>query len=145
MSKKCFKCGCIKPRNQFYRHPHMRDGRLNKCKDCAKKEVREHRRISDSVREYDRRRYYDSHERRKQIAETAQAWREKNKAGYRAHILVKNAVRTGKLIRGVCEFCGTDKNIHAHHDNYSEPLNIRWLCVRHHAQLHAGIISHTAA
>lgn len=37
--KKCFKCGAVKPLDQFYKHPQMGDGRLNKCIDCTKKDV----------------------------------------------------------------------------------------------------------
>ena len=39
--KKCFKCNTEKPLDDFYRHPKMPDGHVNKCKDCNKKDVSE--------------------------------------------------------------------------------------------------------
>lgn len=37
--KKCFKCGIEQPLENYYKHPQMSDGRLNKCKTCNKKDV----------------------------------------------------------------------------------------------------------
>jgi hypothetical protein len=45
------------------------------------------------------------------------------------------AIRSGKLVRGLCEVCGAAKP-EAHHDDYSKPLDVRWLCSKHHKQLH---------
>jgi len=37
----------------------------------------------------------------------------------------RNATR--KLTKQPCEKCGA-KKVEAHHDDYAEPLNVRWLC-----------------
>ena len=48
-----------------------------------------------------------------------------------AYRIYKYAVKLGFLRHGPCEVCGlpiTD----GHHDDYSQPLNVRWLCKLHH-------------
>lgn len=38
--KKCFKCDTEKSLDEFYKHKGMADGRLNKCKDCTRADVK---------------------------------------------------------------------------------------------------------
>ena len=60
--KKCFKCGVEKPLTDFYKHSEMKDGHLNKWKECTKLDVSLHRAKNiDRIREYDRRRGKLSH------------------------------------------------------------------------------------
>lgn len=47
----------------------------------------------------------------------------------------RNAARV--LERQPCEICG--RRAEAHHDNYSKPLEVRWLCKQHHAELHRKV------
>jgi hypothetical protein len=41
----------------------------------------------------------------------------------------------GWLVAEPCEVCGTDEDIEMHHDDYSQPLAVRWLCRHHHNRL----------
>lgn len=55
----------------------------------------------------------------------------------RAHDLVKRALVSGRLVRMNCEACGSMKS-EAHHDDYSQPFAVRWLCRPHHRAAHRG-------
>lgn len=50
----------------------------------------------------------------------------------------QRAIASGRLLRQPCEVCGIAK-VDAHHDDYSEPLNVRWLCRKHHLEHHAKV------
>jgi hypothetical protein len=46
-----------------------------------------------------------------------------------ARSITADAIRTGKLIRpNACSRCGIPCSPHAHHPNYSKPLEVIWLC-----------------
>jgi hypothetical protein len=55
-----------------------------------------------------------------------------------ARKIVQEAVRRGALVRHPCEKCGSEDRIHGHHDDYSKPMEVRWLCLPCHALLHRG-------
>ena len=148
-SKICRKCGDNKPITEFYAHKQMADGHLNICKVCVKLRVKKHRSENDSVREYDRRRYWENPARMEYAKKQRKEWYDNNKAksfenakSYikknpekrKAHNMVSNAIRANKLTRQLCEICG--EKAHAHHEDYSKPLEVRWLCPTHHMRLH---------
>lgn len=92
-------------------------------------------------REYHRekaRAYYTSVARRNHLKETGQSnrWAKENPQKVRAHWRVHYAIKTGKLIKQPCEICGTTSRINAHHDDYSRPLSVMWLCSEHHVARH---------
>ena len=49
---------------------------------------------------------------------------------------VHSAIKAGRLAREPCEVCGSSV-VHAHHDDYNKPLDVRWLCPKHHREHHA--------
>lgn len=61
-----------------------------------------------------------------------------------AHDAVFRAIRRGDLVRQNCEKCGKS-NTHAHHEDYSRPLDVRWLCPECHAEIHFGPVVPKAA
>lgn len=64
---------------------------------------------------------------------------------YKAVTAVGNAIRLGKLTRQPCEKCGSTTRVEAHHDDYSKPLDVRWLCHIHHGEHHAARKTHPDA
>ncbi len=134
--KTCFKCLQSLSLNNFYRHPKMKDGVLGKCKECAKKDVKLHRRLHDHVREYDRKRSKEP-KKAASIRATSDLWSKNNPAAKRAQTALNNAVRDKKIKKLSCLFCGEGR-VHGHHRDYSRPLDIIWLCAKCHHRLHAN-------
>ena len=150
--KQCFKCLEHKPIDDFYKHSAMGDGRLGKCKECTKADVKKHRADNlEKVRAYDRSRNGLPHreaaraEYRKTPAyaevhaEACKRYDANNPEKKRAQGMVHKAVVSGRLIRWpVCAVpeC-TRENPQAHHPDYSRPLDVVWLCPKHHKAAHA--------
>ena len=55
-----------------------------------------------------------------------------------AHQAVHYAIKKGTLVKQPCSVCGSLKS-EAHHEDYSKPLDVTWLCHKHHMHLHARI------
>jgi hypothetical protein len=136
MRKRCFKCTRVLPIEDFYVHSQMADGRLGKCKECAKGDVHQNyiaKRPLKSIyeRERNQRPERKAATRRYQIAR-----RQRSPEKYKAHMAVNNAVRDGRLIRQPCRVCGGKAQ--GHHEDYSKPLEVEWLCFKHHREIGHG-------
>jgi len=129
--KNCFKCEKHLPLSEFYKHKQMKDGYLNKCKKCAKNDALNHRgKNLNKIRAYDRKRGS------RQTPEYQRDYRNRYPNKCKAHQKINNEVRNGNLFPMPCEVCFSTHDLHAHHDDYLKPLNIRWLCSKHHSQWH---------
>jgi hypothetical protein len=61
------------------------------------------------------------------------AYPEKN----RARETLQRAVRRGLIARPTnCDMCGRQRKLDAHHEDYSQPLKVEWLCHQCHMGLH---------
>jgi hypothetical protein len=148
--KVCRECKQEKPLTEFYKHAKMADGHLNKCIECVKARVSKHREENlERAREYDRKRGSLPHriQARKEYAQTkvgrqaiknaATNYRKRHPLRYAAHVVTRNAVRDGKLIPATsCEVCNSTEKIEGHHDDYTKPLDLRWLCEKCHKEWH---------
>jgi predicted DNA-binding protein YlxM (UPF0122 family) len=71
-------------------------------------------------------------------------FRNGSRADQRAHDITEKAIKSGKLAHpGKCEKCGSTGEfrdgrtaVQAHHDDYNEPLRVRWLCQPCHHEWH---------
>ena len=140
--KRCFKCSKVKPLDDFYAHPGMGDGHLNKCKKCCKSYVRlRHKQLTQNP-------YWVLSERARSRLKSAktragagyqrpprdeQEWNRANRHKKRANLQVSRAIAKGQIVRQNC-FCGAVGQ--AHHPDYSRPLEVMWLCTKHHMEWH---------
>jgi hypothetical protein len=76
---------------------------------------------------------YQQPARRAAVQERAHGWRRRFPLKAAAHAAVACASRRGTLVRQTCQVCGSARS-HAHHDDYSKPLTVRWLCALHHKE-----------
>jgi ribosomal protein S27AE len=138
--KTCFKCNTVKPLSEFYKHPRMADGHVNKCKECNKNDSTANRNKNiEKVRAYDRARGKEP-ERIKANTEVNRAWRAEDKRRAIAHGKVSSAIKSGVLVRSKCERCGDEKSV-AHHEDYDKPLEVMWLCQPCHKQRHKELLT----
>ena len=132
--KRCSECRKRLPIGEFY------NGSA-KCKECVKRRVRARRYdllSREKVLEYDRMRSKEPR-RKVYLLEARRKRRTKYPQKYKAWAAVSNALRDGKLVRQPCVVCGEPAQ--AHHEDYSKPLEVTWLCFRHHRFLkHAQFV-----
>lgn len=142
MAKVCTTCGETKPMDAFYKHPMMADGRLSRCAECTKAAVRANRTARlEYYRAYDRQRAKEPSRMADRIARAKSAPRprpETDPVKRAARVAVGNAVRDGKLYRPPeCQICAVPCEPHAHHEDYTKPLDVIWVCTGCHAFIHA--------
>lgn len=150
--KQCRDCLEEKPLGSFHMHPQMRDGHLNKCKDCVRKRVKKYTKEKEKdpqwlAKERKRQREKTSAKRYLRISKTptkedrykaTSKYRKSHPLKHAAHMAVQVAIKSQKLFKQPCQVCG-NPNSEAHHDNYEEPLNVLWLCSKHHAARHVQL------
>lgn len=143
ITKTCRTCHKEKELASFYKMKLNSDGYNNECKDC-KKTYQAERRKDPAYRAKHREhsnKFYLAHKddptykanRLKSYYKYTQA----NPLKKKAHDIVNDDLRDGRIVKKPCEVCG-EIRVHAHHDDYNKPRNVRWLCQLHHEEVHHG-------
>lgn len=83
---------------------------------------------------------------REQKKEYMRRWRLKNNKANKypekeaVRRKTRQAISKGELIKLPCLVCGEIK-VEAHHEDYSKPFDVIWVCRKHHNQYHKGLIT----
>lgn len=142
---RCKSCLVEKNSEDFY------SSNKGKCKECIKRDIKKNRLEKiEYYRQYDRMRGSMPHRvaARKEYQKT-DAWKvshakslkksaEKYPERAKARIKFSNAVRDGKVSKLPCFVCGCE-NTEGHHPDYGRPLDVVWLCNKHHTETHEMI------
>lgn len=135
-TKACSKCGVVQPLSSFSRRSDSSDGHRADCKSCS----------SASKHEYYQRNPEPAILRAKAWqqanpdirADIQRKWRKEHPEKVWCHRQLSAAVLKGLVLKGTfCQTCGAaEAQIEAHHQDYSKPLEVMWLCVPCHKRIH---------
>lgn len=131
--KHCNICNTEKENSEFHKRAASAGGLAARCKDCQKAYDKE--RAGCPSRKLARMAYSKTGAGIIAGAKAKKKYIEKNPIKRKAHIIIGNSIRDKRLFKEPCEVCGS-LIVHAHHDDYSKPLNVRWLCPTHHQEWH---------
>ena len=109
---------CFSPDRRY------RYGVSGRCRTCNNARVREWKRCS-----------------RKKVAGHNLKYVSENREKIRAHGYLGWAISIGKVVkpdRG--ETCDKRASLDGHHEYYSRPLEVKWLCRQCHVDVHNGIV-----
>lgn len=145
-SRLCSHCGTVKSLDAFVLDNRTPSGRGYICKGCRNEQHRAFRqrpivRIRDALR--NRGNYWNDPEKDRRRRAAYRASHQEPTAFERdpfkdmARRKLRNAVRAGKIVRPeMCEDCGQACNPHGHHEDYSKPLDVIWVCRECHGKRH---------
>lgn len=126
LTKHCKTCDTTKPVAEFYKDIWNSTGYTARCMPCA----RESTRI-----------YQSSTKGRKMLKHHRARDYVKNREKHLARAAVRTALKSGALTMPVlCSRCYLAKQLQAHHEDYSKPLEVIWLCMSCHKFIHGRLI-----
>ena len=84
--------------------------------------------------------YNEEYSQRPEVMARRKVYRQRPdvKVKYFARSYLGHAIRAGRITRQTCVVCGNEK-AHGHHEDYSKPLAVIWLCSKCHTDLHSEV------
>lgn len=143
--KSCSKCGVDKAESEFYTNRASADGFTSACRVCINADQKARRERLNASRPPDwKQKTADMAAYQREwlakrpgyMASYMKKWYAKNKDRMIVKQRVRDAVRSGKMVKQPCHVCGELK-VEAHHPDYSRPLDVVWLCKAHHREVHS--------
>lgn len=144
MKRKCYKCKEEKVITLFGRDKYKKSGYGFRCKECGAKYSKKwyvspsatEKRIERHTKTITQHKKYRQSQKGKVVSiRKAKRMRELYPEKWSARAKVRYAVKTGRLKKLPCDDCGDPKS-QGHHPDYNKPLEVIWLCDRHHKELH---------
>lgn len=129
--KTCPKCGIQKEITDFHNNKNFIDGHYPWCKDCSNAN---RRKVEENYKKTEK--WKQSHDKAKERLRGLYPHK------FKARKMAQS--RAGKLRKESCEQCGDKNNLHMHHPDYNEPLEVVTLCRPCHDKLHATLKSRSS-
>lgn len=150
--KTCNRCGETKPLDDYYGPVNASGGKSGPCKVCVRKASAARLRMIMQDAELAKKELERQRQKTKRRTEAGLVSKlpKEKKAKYLAKYFQKYpekkaalsvmwaAINRGELEQKPCEVCGKEK-AEGHHDDYSKPLDVIWLCSKHHAERHVQL------
>jgi len=136
-SRICSSCQIEKPLDDFYRDKSKPLGRDYICIECRKvsNRLRDRERDKTPDRILKAKSWLHSERGKERARQRYEENYAQNKQKYLAQRAIKRLVDSGVIIRYPCEVCGEEPS-NGHHPDYSKPLEVVWLCQKHHKEIH---------
>lgn len=134
--KLCGECEAEKDQSEFGKRSASADGLASRCRRCQSDYDKARSKLPKRVKA--RAKYAQTEAGKAAGSKAKKKWAENNLVKRAANVIIGNAIRDGRIEKGhFCSICGIDNvKIHGHHDDYSRPLEVRWLCSMCHEDWH---------
>lgn len=153
LNMKCCLCNQEKSEGDFY------PGDKYRCKDCKRETWRIWKHLHPELRKQQQKHYRENPIHKKHLtqyyqewyrrngrkrnpnyADVAFLWQQQNPEKVKAKNIVHKAIRQGIIRKPIqCSNCSIETKLIAHHNDYSKPLEVIWLCVSCHKRLHSKL------